>query len=306
MDNRYTEAVQLTEQADLDLIMVLNSDEYHTDCVLSAAKNGKDILVEKPMCLTLSDADAIIAARDKYKVNIMVGYMRRYAPAFIKAVEEVKQLPKINYAKIRGIIGQNKLFIDQSSKVYRFNDISSAAMEDKQIRAKNMVKEAIGYEAPNDLTSAYRLLCGLSSHDLSATREIIGVPNRVVSASRWNNGRFITATFEYDDFYATFETGVDHIIRFDAHIEVFGENKQIKVQYDSPYIRHLPTKLIVAETVGDHYEQKVCRPTFKDPYTHEFEYLYDVITKGFTPKTTPEDFKEDLILFNEIIKKMEH
>ncbi|WP_231571557.1 hypothetical protein [Gordoniibacillus kamchatkensis] len=43
------------------------------------------------------------------------------------------------------------------------------------------------------------------------------------------------------------------------------------------------------------------RPTFKDPYTHELEYFYDVVTKGVEPKTTPEDFKEDLRIFNGII-----
>ena len=46
------------------------------------------------------------------------------------------------------------------------------------------------------------------------------------------------------------------------------------------------------------------RPTFKDPYTEEMEYLYDVVTQGKTPKTTPEDFKEDLKLFNMIIEKL--
>lgn len=304
--NLYTDAIHLTEQEDLDVVFVLNSDEYHTDCVISAAKNGKDVLVEKPMCLTLSDADAIIEARDKYGVQVMVGYMRRFAPAFLEAIKQVKELPKINYAKIRGIIGQNSLFINQAHKVYRFNDIPKDAMEDKANRAKCMVQEAIGADAPSDLTQVYRLLCGLSSHDLSATREIIGIPKQVVSANRWNGGRFINAIFEYDDFYATFETGVDDIVRFDAHIEIFGQNKQLKVQYDNPYIRHLPTNLLVSESKDGDFKQSVYRPTFKDPYTHELEYFYDVVTKGCVPKTTPEDFKEDLKLFSKIIQAMDH
>jgi hypothetical protein len=135
-------------------------------------------------------------------------------------------------------------------------------------------------------------------------RELLGMPKRVLSASHWNDGYFITATFEYDGYHATFETGVDDQRRFDAHIEVFGKSKQMKIQYDTPYIRHLPTTLQVAETIGDAYEQSVHRPTFTDPYTVELERFHDVATQGIAPKTTPEDYKQDLQIFNMICEAL--
>jgi len=300
----YTNAEQLCEQEDLDAVFILNSDEYHADCVIAACRNKKHVLVEKPMTLTEAEADAIIRARDEAGVQVMVGYMRRYAPAFVQAVEEVKKLGKINYARVRDIIGQNRLIIEQSSVVQRFDDIPETAIKDKQSRADRMVKEALG-EVPQELKSTYRLLCGLSSHDLSAMRELIGMPKRVVSAAQWNHGRFITAIFEYDGYHVTFETGVDNQRRFDAHIEVYGESKSIRVQYDTPYIRHLPTTLHIQETVGDAYNQEQIRPTFKDPYTVELEEFYEVATKGIAPKTTPEDYKQDLKLFKMIIDAIE-
>jgi predicted dehydrogenase len=300
VENLYTDANELTKQNDLDLVMVLNSDEYHTDCILSAVKNKKHVFVEKPVCLNFAEADAIIQARDDANVQIMVGYMRRYAPAFTQAVEEVKKLDKINYVRVRDIIGENRLLIEQSSKVYRFNDIPQEAMEDRFMRGRKMVNEAIG-EVSDELYNTYRLLCGLSSHDLSAMREIIGAPQRVVSATQWNGGKNITAIFEYDGFYTTFETGVDKQRRFDAHIEVYAPDKSLKVQYNTPYIRHLPTTLYINETIDDAYNETVIRPTFKDAYTLELEYLYDVVTKGIEPKTSIEDYKEDLKLFEQII-----
>ena len=132
-------------------------------------------------------------------------------------------------------------------------------------------------------------------------REIIGNPRRVVGAAQWNGGRFLSAIFEHDGFCTTFETGVDMQRRFDAHIEVYGEAKSLQVQYNTPYIRHLPTTLIVRETVDDAYREAETRPTYKDPYTHEIEYFHDVVTQGKNPKTTPEDSKEDLRLFQMII-----
>jgi predicted dehydrogenase len=127
-------------------------------------------------------------------------------------------------------------------------------------------------------------------------------PRRNLSAEQWNGGRFITATFEYDGYNATFEMGVDQQRRFDAHLEVYGDTKQLRVQYNTPYIRHLPTTLMIGETVGESFQETVIRPTFKDPYTHELEYFHEVVTEGRIPKTTPEDYAEDLKLFQEIIE----
>jgi predicted dehydrogenase len=301
VERRYTDAGELCEQPDLDAVWVLNPDEYHAECTVAAASNGKHVLLEKPMCLSLREAEEIITARDAAGVQVMIGYMRRYAPAFVRAVEEVRALPRINYARVRDIIGQNRLMIEQSSVVHRPDDIPEEVSRDRQARAVRLVREAIG-DAPAELVRVYRLLCGLSSHDLSAMRELLGgPPRRVVSAATSGNGRFLSAIFEYDGYLVTFETGVDGQRRFDAHLEVYGETRSIRVQYDTPYIRHLPTTLQISETVGDAYSQTEVRPTFKDPYTHEIERFYEVATQGVAPKTTPEDSMEDLELFRRIV-----
>lgn len=301
--NLYTDAHELAAHADLDAVFVLNSDEYHAECAIAAAKNGKHVLVEKPMCLTFSEAEAIIKARDASGVKILVGYMRRFAPAFTEAVRQVKELGKINYARVRDLIGQNRFFIEQSANIRRFDDFPAWAAPDRAARAERLLKEALG-EASPELKRTYRLLCGLSSHDLSAMREIIGLPERVRSAAAWNGGSFITAIFEYPGFNVTFETGLDKLRRFDAHIEVYGEEKSIRVQYNTPYIRHLPARLFTGETVGEAYVESEVRPTFKDPYTVELEHFYEVVVNGLEPKTPPEDFLLDLKLFQMIMQAL--
>jgi len=301
--DRYDDPFALVQRPDLDAVFVLNSDEYHADCVIAAARSGKHVLVEKPMCLTFAEAEAIIRARDETGVHVMVGYMRRFAPAFMQAVAEVRGLGKINYARIRDIIGRNRLIIDQSSVVLRFDDVPDEAKRDRTARAERLVHEAVG-DSPPDIVGAYRLLLGLNSHDISAMRELLGMPRGVVSARHWNAGKFLTVVFAYDGYCAVLESGVDEQLRFDAHIEVYGNTKSVRVQYDSPYIRHLPTTLVIAETIGDAYQERVERPTFKDPYTHEIEYFHEVVTAGVVPKTTPEDFMEDLRLMRMIVEAL--
>jgi predicted dehydrogenase len=300
-EHRYTDYAELAGQSDLDAVLVLNSDEYHTDSALAAIEHGKHALIEKPMCLTRREAELILKAREQAGVQVMVGYMRRYAPSFVEAVEQIRALEKINYARVRDIIGHNSQFVEQSSVVLRPKDIPPEAMRDRAARAERLVKEAIG-DAAASLGGTYRLLCGLSSHDLSAMRELLGMPKGVVAARQW--GSFLTALFAYDGYTVSFETGIDSNCRFDAHIQVYGETKEIRLQYDTPYIRQLPTRLFVAETQGEAFETRELRPTFTDPYTLEWQHFYQVVTNHVPPKTSAEDFLYDLDLFDMIINAL--
>ena len=68
-DHRYTDYHDLARQGDLGAVFVLNSDEYHTDSALAAIRQGKHVLIEKPMCLARQEAEAIIKARDEAGVR---------------------------------------------------------------------------------------------------------------------------------------------------------------------------------------------------------------------------------------------
>jgi predicted dehydrogenase len=301
---RYADAAEMLRSEQLDGVLVLNSDEYHADAVVTALEQGVNVMVEKPMCLSPREAEAIIAARDKSGgAQVMVGYMRRFAPAFLEAKEALPSLGPINYVRVHDIIGKNQLIIDQMWNVHRPGDIPDDMVADRWERAAKLVHEALG-SVPEQLQWTYRLLCGLGSHDLSAMRELLGRPKKVLAAKQWHNAGFITALLEYDGFVATYETGVDDQVRFDAHIEVYGETAQMRVQYDTPYVRHFPTTLVVEKTVGDELHKQVSRPHLKDPYTCELEYFHAMITEGFVPKTTPEDYVEDMELFIELIRVM--
>jgi predicted dehydrogenase len=235
----------------------------------------------------------------------MVGYMRRFAPAFAEAVAEVRALDRIRYVRVRDIIGHNRLTIEQSNAVIYPDDYPTEAIADRKARNQTMLDDAIGAEAGPVLHRAYGMLAGLSSHDLSAMRELLGgPPQRVISAAAWDEGGFLTVLMDYGDFAAYLETGSDGQRRFDAHLEVLGYSRSVKVQYDSPYIRHLPTTLHISHEDGDRHIETVIRPTFKDPYTTELEYLWEVVVNGVAPKTSVEDSLEDLELFQQIIAAM--
>ena len=88
---------------------------------------------------------------------------------------------------------------------------------------------------PRNMQS-FAVLGGLGSHDLSAMRDVIGMPEKCISSTRTNDGDaalFWQATLKYPGYYCTFEMAIDDVPLFDCHIEGYTKDSRIKIQYDS-------------------------------------------------------------------------
>jgi hypothetical protein len=105
----------------------------------------------------------------------------------------------------------------------------------------------------------------------------------------------------------SYESGIDGVGRFDATIEIFAEKKTVKICYDSPYVKGLPTILQIRETTPEgSYKESTIRKTYEDPYTLEMKELYSVVVEGKQIKTTAVDAREDLVIFGMILKAGVH
>ena len=72
---------ELLDAGGLDAVVVCSPAGTHAEVVLAALDAGLHVFVEKPMCITLADCDAIIAARDRAGKVVQVGTMKRFDPA---------------------------------------------------------------------------------------------------------------------------------------------------------------------------------------------------------------------------------
>lgn len=316
IEQRFAHYEDLIDSPDVDAVLIANPPAYHTEVALAAMAAGKHVLIEKPMCISLAEADAIIEAQQKAGVIVQIGYMRRYASAFIEACQMVKEMGAIRMARVHDLIGSNALIIRQSSRVIRGDDLSDAVKLDAGNRNAQRLHDTLGDVTPS-LRRLYSLLLGLSSHDLSAMREMLGMPLGILYAA-WREdddplaervkpiGRYISAAFDYGSFVCHFETGVDNIPRFDAHLQIFGDNKAIRVQYDTPYVRNLPIRLLVTETNGaGGVREEAIHPSWGDPFVAEWQAFHANVNQGKAPKTDPADFRQDLELFLSIVQRVQ-
>ncbi|WP_032990736.1 Gfo/Idh/MocA family protein [Rhizobium leguminosarum] len=301
----YTDASVLLDDRSVDAVVIANPNTYHAPVAIEAMEKGKHVLIEKPMCMTLSEADLLAEAERRTGVTVQVGYMRRHAPAFDEAVALVAPLRgKINFARVHDIIGPNDSFISATVPVIRGSDIPQSVLDRTNSETRAKLTEAIGTD-DEQLGRVYSLLLGLSSHDISAMRELIGLPKGVIHANHRRSGHFITAAFDYGDFICQFETGIDAMARFDAHLEVYTPELVVRVDYDTPYIRHQPARLALTSANTQHgVAHSVGHKTRGDSFVIEWTRFHAAIVEGTAHKTTIADAREDLELFAKMMAVM--
>jgi UDP-N-acetylglucosamine 3-dehydrogenase len=77
--DRWEDAV---ERDDVDAVLITTPNVFHHDVAVAAASAGKHVLVDKPMAITVKDADEMIAASAAHEVVLVPFHNTRFAPPF--------------------------------------------------------------------------------------------------------------------------------------------------------------------------------------------------------------------------------
>jgi myo-inositol 2-dehydrogenase/D-chiro-inositol 1-dehydrogenase len=85
LDADAVDADTLLARPDVDAVLITAPARTHADLVVAAAAAGKHVFCEKPMAVTLADADRAIAAAERAGVVLQVGFNRRFAAGFAAA-----------------------------------------------------------------------------------------------------------------------------------------------------------------------------------------------------------------------------
>jgi myo-inositol 2-dehydrogenase/D-chiro-inositol 1-dehydrogenase len=79
-DRSYPDAAQVYADPAVDAVVIAAPARFHAGLVVAAAEAGKSVFCEKPMALSLTDADRAIDAVRTAGVVLQVGFNRRFAP----------------------------------------------------------------------------------------------------------------------------------------------------------------------------------------------------------------------------------
>ncbi len=113
----YKDMHQMMRSESVDVVVVLTESGMHADHVVALASYGKHIVVEKPMALSLDDADRMILACDSAGIKLFVVKQNRFNLPVVKLREALDQgrFGKITMGTVRVRWSRTQQYYDQDA-----------------------------------------------------------------------------------------------------------------------------------------------------------------------------------------------
>ena len=157
----YPDHKSMIDNEELDAVSVCTYNATHAECTIYALEHGINVLLEKPMCVTLDEAADIVRAEKKSGKILSIGFQPRYDAnmQMIKKIVESGTLGEIYYIQTgggrrRGIL--TSTFIEKKTA-------GIGALGDIGCYSLDMVLNAIGYPTPKTVSGYKSAFFGTST-----------------------------------------------------------------------------------------------------------------------------------------------
>lgn len=260
----YTDPQALIDDPRVHAVLLATPARTHADLVVACAQAGKAVFCEKPMALTLADADRAVEAARTAGVPLQVGFNRRFAADFSAAREVVAS----------GGVGTPHLL----RSVIRDPGLADPAA----VRPWTIFYETLIH----DFDALLWLNPGATPVDVYAVADALVAPelkhagllDTAVVVVRFDNGALATAEASFSAAYG-----------YDIRGEVFGSAGMVTAgDTRETALRHW--------TADGMHVRTVRRDTdlFADAYRAELVHFVDCVRSRRTPQVTGEDARRAL------------
>ena len=82
--HHFTDYRELLAMSEIDMVVIGIPNHVHCEAVVAAAEAGKHIVIEKPLCLNMKEADLMVEAAKKADVKLMYAEELCFAPKYVR------------------------------------------------------------------------------------------------------------------------------------------------------------------------------------------------------------------------------
>lgn len=297
--NRFTDFNELVKMAQLDIVLVTNKS--HAAPAIAAMEQGKHVFVEKPIAFNLKQADEMVKTAHKNNVKLLVGYMKRYDPAYEVMKKMIGDIAKIHLIRVHEFAGTYTI----NREIY---DLAKASDLDPQvllnINKQNQldILADVGV-ARTELFDAHDIMIHLCIHDINVLHGLYGLPEKIVSAKLFDSN-FVTAMMQYKNgVNLTWESGnLITLVDWDEQVTVFGSNKSLELRFPFPFLKNAATILNIRENEGKSASRRQIIASYDEAFKREWRHFYDCIVNDKQPITSAEEARQDLEFAVELTK----
>lgn len=279
----------------------------HAAPSIAAAEAGKHVFVEKPMCTTVREAEAMVEAAERAGVILMVAYMKRHEPAYQFAQRQVANMTDVRFIQVNHLHPDNDLHTAEF-KVHRFGDIPGDVRARWQAEQAALVAEALDYPdgeaVPAAIGHAYNLILGSMIHDIGNLHGLFGPPRQVLSAEIWVDGRAVSTVLDYGDERRAVVSWIDlpELWDFKETLEVYGSRERVLASFPTGFARGLPSYVTLHGMDADRTPWRREYTWHDNPFKLELQHFGECIRTGRAPLTPGREAIADIRLVGDIVK----
>lgn len=144
----YANWKELIKRKDIDAVSIATPNYLHAPMTIAACNSKKHVLVEKPMTVSMKDADAMIAAAKKNNVFLMVEQAHRFSPHHQVAKELITSGIIGKVSSIRGYFGHRgpEYWSPTGKWFFSKTEAVGGALADLGIHAIDTIRYVLGKE----------------------------------------------------------------------------------------------------------------------------------------------------------------
>jgi predicted dehydrogenase len=290
----------LLDAGGLDALVVSSPAGTHAEVVLAALDAGLHVFVEKPMCITLADADALVAARDRTGLVVQVGTMKRFDPAYERLLEELPgSAADLRYLSV---VVNDPEFVPYfgPGEIVRGSDVPPEVIEATRRSEAGQVEAAVGSGAPEVVQAFSESFLGSLVHDVNLVHGLLErmgepLPPRVVGGDWWNEGRAATGSVRLANG-ARWDSAWIQLLDTHEYREsvtlLFADSVR-SLTFPSPWMKQQPTVYRRSERDGTANAVRVAE-FYEESFCRELEHFHSCVTTGEKCRTPPEQARLDI------------
>lgn len=287
---------------DLDAIVVCTSGS-HADIVIAAAQRGIHAFVEKPLCFGIAEGERMLAAVAEHETVMMVGYMKRYDPAFEHFQSLLEADAEIRFVRVTTLESPPDQYVAHYPLV-RPGDVPDSIRATLSDDDRARVTQALG-EHDELVYRAYRFgLLDSLVHELNMLRTLLGEPDRVRSAHFWLDGSAIQASIGFGAIECQLAwVLLDGVTRFEQELAFHSPEQRLTISFPSPFLRNMPTRIVAIGgdpgAPGSWVRDEVV--DYDEAFRRELVAFHRAVTEGEPPRTDGVDALRDVALCQAIV-----
>jgi predicted dehydrogenase len=284
---------------DLDAVVVCTSGS-HAPVAIAAAEAGCHVFVEKPMCYSVDEADQMIAAADRAGVTLMVGYPKRYDPAFRRAREEILGLSDLRFVRVTTMEAPAEPYTAGYQLLTGRVDEHQLARWKADSSAR--VAQALGNVTKMQRRTYESVLLDTMVHEFNVLRGILGEPSQVTFASFRDSTTTVLLDFGGVDCVVGW-LDLPGMAKYEMEFSFFAPDERVRLAFPSPYLRQTPTLFEVDRGASGMASSSSTKETvsFESPFKFELLEFHASITEGRRPLTDGHDGRRDIALCRSVI-----